>query len=85
MKQKLMKFLMLSCRDACFLMTRKQEGKLGAFNRIRLRMHTAMCALCKRFEVQTDLIASESKASEVAAQLSEETKSHIRRAIQDSR
>lgn len=56
-----MKYLMISCREATMLMTKKEEGKLPFSGIIKLSMHTSMCSLCKRFERQTTKIGKESR------------------------
>jgi hypothetical protein len=61
MKKFMMKYLMISCRDATYLMAKKEEGKLTFAERMKLPVHTSMCSLCKRFEKQTSQIGKESK------------------------
>ncbi len=52
---------MLNCEQSTFLMAKKEEGLLSFFERIKLYMHTSMCSYCKKFELQINQIASESK------------------------
>lgn len=59
MKKMMMKYLMISCNKATFLMSKKEEGKLSVIERINLSIHTSMCSLCKRFEKQTSQIGKE--------------------------
>lgn len=54
-----MKYLMVNCKEATFLMGLKEEGKLPLMGRIKLYMHTSMCSFCKRFEQQTLIIKNE--------------------------
>jgi hypothetical protein len=56
MKKYLMKYFMMSCKEATYLMGLKEEGKISVFNRMKLNMHTSMCSFCKRFEEQGKLI-----------------------------
>lgn len=56
----MMKYLMISCREATYLMAKKEEGKLSFAARVKLPMHTSMCSLCKKFEKQTSQIGKES-------------------------
>ncbi len=56
-----MKFFMLSCNEATFLMAKKEEGKLTFFERIKLLFHTSMCRFCRLFEKQTKQIREESR------------------------
>lgn len=61
MKKIMMKYLMVNCKEATFLMAKKEEGKLSFKERIKLTMHTSMCSLCRKFEKQTSKIAEESR------------------------
>jgi hypothetical protein len=60
MKRFMMKYLMVNCKQATYLMGLKEEGKLSITGRIKLNMHTSMCSFCKRFEQQTAVIKKES-------------------------
>jgi hypothetical protein len=60
MKRFMMKYLMLNCKEATFLMGMKEEGKLPLMGRLKLTMHTSMCSFCKRFEQQNSIIKQES-------------------------
>jgi len=61
MKKILMKYLMVNCKEATFLMAKKEEGRLTFIEKMKLSMHTSMCSFCKKFEKQTAKIAIESK------------------------
>lgn len=61
MKKFMMKYLMISCKEATFLMAKKEEGRLSFAEKFKLSIHTSMCSLCKRFEKQTSRIGKESK------------------------
>jgi len=43
---------MLSCKDASFLVSQREERKLGSFERLKLQVHLAVCDACARFEQQ---------------------------------
>lgn len=43
---------MLSCRDVSNLLSDRLDRKLGFMERVRLRMHLALCAGCSRVERQ---------------------------------
>jgi anti-sigma factor ChrR (cupin superfamily) len=49
---------MLSCRDVVTLATDYAEGRLPWTTRIQMRMHLALCALCRRYIHQMDLTRS---------------------------
>ncbi|MBT9484483.1 hypothetical protein [Sediminibacterium sp.] len=61
MKKIMMKYLMVNCKEATFLMAKKEEGKLSVMEGIKLAMHTSMCSFCKKFEKQTSQIGKESR------------------------
>lgn len=56
-----MKYLMINCREATFLMARKEEGRLSFKENAKLSIHTTMCSLCKKFQQQASNISEESK------------------------
>ena len=43
---------MISCKDASRLVSKREDGPLGTWDRITLRLHLAVCAACTRFERQ---------------------------------
>lgn len=43
----------LSCKQATFLMSKKEEGKISLKERIQLRLHLSLCDFCTRFKQQT--------------------------------
>lgn len=61
MKKMMMKYLMLNCKQATFLMAKKEEGLLSFLERMKLYMHTSMCSYCKKFDIQSNEIVNESK------------------------
>mgnify|MGYP001573619069 FL=1 len=73
----MLKYLMVSCKEATLLMAKNEEGKLSFMQKIHLSVHTSMCALCKKFEVQTAKIAKESKHIEAEDKLSEMAKERM--------
>jgi len=42
----------ISCKDASRLVSRREDARLGTWDRITLRLHLAVCAACTRFEQQ---------------------------------
>lgn len=42
----------MSCDEASFLISRSQEEGLSVKDRMRLKMHTLTCHLCRRYEQQ---------------------------------
>ncbi len=61
MKKLMMKYFMVNCSEATFLMAKKEEGRLSFMERLKLSMHTSMCSFCKKFEKQATKIGIESK------------------------
>jgi hypothetical protein len=49
---------MLSCRDVVTLATDYAEGRLPWTSRMQMRLHLAMCALCRRYIRQLELTKS---------------------------
>jgi len=45
-------FLMISCKKATYLLSKKEEGKLTLLDKLRLRGHLTICSWCRRFEQQ---------------------------------
>jgi hypothetical protein len=43
---------MISCQDASRLVSQREDGPLGIWDRVALRLHLAVCAACTRFERQ---------------------------------
>lgn len=44
---------MISCKEATYLVSLKEEGKLSIVKYLKLKLHLTICVLCKRFEIQT--------------------------------
>jgi predicted anti-sigma-YlaC factor YlaD len=47
----------ITCKKAVDLISKKEEGRLSAFQRFQLWRHLADCSLCRRFSSQNKLIA----------------------------
>lgn len=83
MKKFMMKYLMINCKEATFLMAKKEEGKMSLTERMKLSMHTSMCSLCKKFEKQTSEIGKECKHVLAEDDLSVFTKEKISRMLEE--
>lgn len=79
----MMKYLMLNCKEATFLMAKKEEGKLSLSKRIKLSIHTSMCSFCKKFEKQTIQIGKESKHLQANDNLPVFSKERIERMLEE--
>ncbi len=79
-----MKFLMVSCKKATFLLSKKEENKLSWLDRIRLKSHMLMCNICHRFEEQAGFIISQSRLENHQESLSPERKETMKKVLQDN-
>lgn len=48
---------MISCKEATYLISKKEEGKLTLAERLKLSVHLAICSICRAFEKQSKFIA----------------------------
>ena len=48
--------MMLSCKEVTRLVSQGLERRLGFFERLRLRVHLAICDGCTNFKRQTDFL-----------------------------
>lgn len=79
---------MLTCKDASRLVSERQERKLGFRERLGLRIHLWMCAQCRRFEQQIQLlrralqrISAQTDVEVQTTSLAPEARDRIRKAI----
>jgi hypothetical protein len=79
----MMKYLMISCKEATFLTAKKEEGKLTFMGSIKLPIHTSMCSICKKFEKQAARIGKESKHVHAEDNLPVLTKEKIERLVDE--
>lgn len=49
----LLKPIILSCQQASAFIQKKEAGALGPVDRARLKVHLAVCALCRQYEKQS--------------------------------
>lgn len=54
---KLMQPIMLSCRQASNLIQKNEAGTLGTMDRLRLKMHLALCKLCRQYAKQSERLS----------------------------
>lgn len=47
---------MLSCKDVTHLISQSQDRRLTRSERVRLRLHLAVCAGCRNFSSQLEFI-----------------------------
>ncbi len=53
---KSMDFVMLDCKQATYLVTKKLDGKLSAFESTRLKLHLKTCDFCREYDIQSSKI-----------------------------
>ncbi|MBI5331134.1 MAG: zf-HC2 domain-containing protein [Betaproteobacteria bacterium] len=79
---------MLTCKDASHLLSERQERPLGFRERWGLRVHLWLCANCRKFERQLDLmrkalstLGRRAKAESQGVDLTPEARERIRKAL----
>jgi predicted anti-sigma-YlaC factor YlaD len=48
----------ISCKQAVDYISKKEEGKLSSWKRLRLWRHLTTCDLCRRFSAQNKILAT---------------------------
>ncbi len=76
--------MMITCKEATRMVSKKEEGKLSSVNRVRLWYHFAICSLCRLFYRQNDLLTKDAAGSFPTAPLSEQQKTEIIEALEKS-
>jgi hypothetical protein len=51
-----MSLVKLTCREAARLLIEREHRKLGALERLALRLHLGICEMCTRFDGQLRLM-----------------------------
>ncbi|HEX3316356.1 MAG TPA: hypothetical protein VHR72_15765 [Gemmataceae bacterium] len=75
---------MTSCKYAALLISRSLETPLTWRERLSLRVHLAICGMCRRFRRQIDAIQQAMRRSHSTEErLSEEARERIRKRLQD--
>ncbi|MDP2833447.1 MAG: zf-HC2 domain-containing protein [Pseudomonadota bacterium] len=79
---------MLTCKDASHLISERQERPLGFRERWGLRVHLWICANCRQFERQLDLmrkalseLGRRARTGVQGADLTPEARERIRKAL----
>ncbi|MCB0697259.1 MAG: hypothetical protein KDC07_07835 [Chitinophagaceae bacterium] len=78
---------MISCKEATYLVSKKEQGKITIAERIRLSLHLMICKFCKRFEKQNKIITEHAKRlehvlyNEGETTLPDSYKEHIRSSV----
>ena len=77
----MMKYLIISCKEATFLTAKKEEEKLSFLQGIKLTFHASMCIYCKRFEKQSSEICKESRHIKAEEPLPDLTREKIEKML----
>jgi predicted anti-sigma-YlaC factor YlaD len=72
-----MTYSKITCKKAVDLISKKEEGKLSAFQRFQLWRHLAECSLCRKFSAQNKLIAKAFGLRQPVDKLTEKQKAEI--------
>lgn len=81
----ILNFILLSCKKATFLLSKKEEGKLMPVEKIQLKLHLTVCDFCTQFEKQTRFFTKHSAHTHnhLPTTLSEEKKQKIQLLLKD--
>jgi hypothetical protein len=84
-KKNMKKYYMISCKEATYLVCLKEENKLSIIKSFKLKLHLAICILCKRFKLQTEQFSRMSKHLEDQSNdtMSKDKKSEIKQLISE--
>jgi hypothetical protein len=85
---RLMVRVMPPCKDIAILISQSMDQRLPLTKRISIRLHVAMCSLCRRYEKQLRLLRESTgryanpDENEVEESLSPEAKARLQKAIE---
>jgi hypothetical protein len=75
--------LIITCREATSLISRKEEHTIGLPEKIALWIHLLICVFCRRFLAQTMMIGEEAGKLTADVPLSQEEKRKMDEAIRN--
>ncbi len=77
-------FLNITCLQATFLLSKKEEGRISLLERLQLRIHLSICAFCKLFAIQTQYIGKHATHSHEhqSVAMSNEVKQNLAKVMQ---
>ncbi|MFY7900317.1 MAG: hypothetical protein ACOVNY_09040 [Chitinophagaceae bacterium] len=76
------KFLNITCKQATYLLSKKEEGKLTWLDKWRLSRHLVICYVCELFEIQTNFITKHAHDYVADASMPESSKQQIKEQLQ---
>lgn len=77
------KIFNITCKKATYLISKKEDGKLGFIDSIKLKLHLGICSACRLFENQSWFIKINANHSHenLDVTLSEDAKQKITTAL----
>lgn len=77
---------MITCKSASFLVSKKEEGKIGLIENYQLKIHLSICRLCRLFEKQGWLLKNNAPHTHTHIQetLSEEAKDKMKQVLENA-
>lgn len=76
-----MKSLMISCKKATLLVSKKEEKRLSWLEKWQLRAHMALCSVCRRFEEQSGFIGRMARQIHVHETLPDASKEKMQQVL----
>lgn len=76
-----MKSLMISCKKATLLVSKKEEKRLSWLEKWQLRAHMALCSVCRRFEEQSSFIGRMARQIHVHETLPDASKEKMQQVL----
>ncbi len=80
---RMMKFFMINCNEATYLLAIQEENKLSFGKKMKLLMYTSMCKFCHLFKKQIKEIAKEAKEVRSAELLPQTSKIRLQQLIDE--
>jgi len=72
-----MRFFMISCKKATYLVSKKEENRLSWWESWQLRAHFGICSMCRKFEQQSGFIGRMARQVTMHETLSPKAKEKI--------
>ena len=86
---RLMARMMPSCKDVSSDVSMAMDGRLPMWKRFMVRMHVSMCAICRRYENQLEMLRkgtknyTEAKENDAEISASPELKERLKKTLSD--
>ena len=70
--------LRITCKEATYLIVKKEDGKLGLSKRMELFVHLLYCSFCKLFKKQNNILSKAVAGSKSDINLSQAEKTTLK-------